>query len=62
MAMIFSKLYTISEELRVGIQCSTTRSYQGWEAVGNPVDQFCQFLCIELCMPDIQVDVLGHKA
>ena len=62
MAMIFSKLYAISEELRIGIQCSVTCSYQGREAFGNAVDQFCQFLCIELCMPDIQVDVLGHKA
>ena len=60
--MIFSKLDTISEKLRVGIQCSTTRSYQGWQAVRNQVDQFCQFLCIELCMPDIKVNVLGHEA
>ena len=36
MAMIFSKLYTISEELRVGTQCSATCSYQVWqEAVGE---------------------------
>ena len=60
--MIFSQLYTISEELRVGAQCCATCGYQGREAFGNAIDQLCQFSCIEFCMPDIQVDVLGHKA
>jgi len=37
--MIFSKLYTIGEELRVGIQSSTTCGNKRWEAFRNEVDQ-----------------------
>ena len=62
MAMIFSELYTIREELLVGTQCSTPCGYQGWEAFRNLANQLCQFSRIELGMRDIQVDVLGHKA
>src|ERR1700733_2549604 len=60
--MILSKLDTISEELCVGIQCSAPCSYQGWHAFGNPVYEFCQFLRIELRVPDIEIDVLGYTA
>ena len=37
--MVFSKLYAISEELRVRVQSCATRRNQRWEAIGNQVYQ-----------------------
>ena len=60
--MVFSKLYAISEELRVRIQSCTTRRNQGWEAFGNKVHQLRQLLGVEMRMPNVQIDMFGHKA
>ena len=49
--MIFSKLYTISEELRVGVQCSTPCGYQGWEAFGNPMISFASSRALNCVCP-----------